>query len=178
MSAAAEPAEAVRALREEIERIWPAPRRGTPAGDAIAWAFANALALSDTAFFARAMVAMGLRRIAVLPHGDIRWWQPEYCRAGMHWSRGTAADINRFLRDSRVFVMHPTDPAVVPPPDLLLLVNRDTGAWRTASGGAFGDDIISLGAFCWRCTTGKAAARIARACGYRNLPRVGDLARA
>ena len=65
------------------------------------------------------------------------------------------------------------------PPDLLLMIDVDggDGAWRTAGGGATGEDWISLGAFCWRVARGAAAARLAQISGYRRLPRVGDIGR-
>jgi hypothetical protein len=165
-------------------RLWwdqrfPSPKIGTPDGDAVAWAFANALAGHDDASMARVLVQMGLRRVATLARGELRWWPPDYHRALVHWGREEAARLNRFIRDSRVFLMreHGRGGQVLPPPDLLLAVDVDAGdgAWRTASGGAFGDDWISLGAFCWRVARGAAAARIARICGYGRLPRVGDI---
>ena len=94
--------------------------------------------------------------------------------------RERLAALNRNLRDSRVFLMqelkapgHYAAPGrVVPAPDLLILVDVDAGAgeWRTASGGAQGEDFISLAAFCWRTTRGKAAARLSSVFGYRRLP--------
>jgi hypothetical protein len=158
----------------------PLPTLGTAEGDAPAWTFANVAAGYDDAARARVLVDMGLRRVAVLPRGDLRWWPPDYHRPSMGLPREDAARLNRFLRDSRVFLMQEAGRSgrVIPPPDLLIAIDVDGGgAWRTASGGAVGEDWITLGAFCWRATRGAAAARIARVCGYRRLPRVGDLGR-
>lgn len=154
------------------------PKLGTAAGDAPAWGFANAAAGHDDAARARVLVDMGLRRVAVMPRGDLRWWPPAYHRPALGLPRDQAAALNRSLRDSRVFLMQEAGRAgrVIPPPDLLIAVDADgAGEWRAASGGAVGEDWISLGAFCWRVTRGAAAVRIARICGYRRLPRVGDL---
>jgi hypothetical protein len=184
MSAALEtPPDDAAAWAAEAARWWqerhPLPRLGTPEGDAPAWSFANVCAGYDEASMARVLVEMGLRRVATLARGDIRWWPPEYHRASRHWEREEAARLNRFLRGSRVFLMQERGGAgrVIPPPDLMLAVDVDAGAgaWRTLSGGAVGEDWISLGAFCWRVGRGAAAARIVRICGYRRLPRVGDL---
>lgn len=46
---------------------------------------------------------------------------------------------------------------------------RGVVEWRSASGGAVGDDLFSLGAFVWGCGYGRAAHRIARHCGVRLL---------
>lgn len=166
--------EAGKAWRE----MHPLPRRGTREGDTPAWAFADICALRDTGDVARVMVAMGLRRVAVYARGELAWWPPEYWR----WPRGrflasreTLAAINAFRRDQPVYAMRAEDPDIIPRPDLLLFVERYTGEWRTASGGARGEDIVSLGAFCWRISRGQAAQRIVRVCGYQRLPRVGDL---
>jgi hypothetical protein len=172
------PGPAIDAARQWWDERFPLPRRGTPEGDAPAWSFANTCAGFDDAAMARCLVAMGLRRVAVVSRGQVAWWPPDYHRAGLHADRPALARVNRFIRDSRVFVMRAGAPGgVIPAPDLLLLVDVDAGdgAWRTCSGGAVGEDWIGLGAFCWRLSRGQAAARIARVCGYRRLPRVGDL---
>lgn len=183
MSGAAQAVDADRAWMAEARRWWddrhPLPRLGTAGGDAVAWSFANVCAGHDDAAMARALVQMGLRRVGVMARGEIGWWPPDYLRASCHASRGTTARLNRFVRDSRVFLMQEAGRAgqVIPRPDLLLLVDVDAGdgEWRTASGGAVGEDWISLGAFCWRVGRGRAAARLAALSGYRRLPRVGDL---
>lgn len=101
---------------------------------------------------------------------------------GKAWQerREGLAALNRGMRDSRVFIMqelkvpgHYAPPGrIIPAPDLVILVDVDAGAgeWRTASGGAQGEDFISLAAFCWRSTRGKAAARLSSVFGYRRLP--------
>jgi hypothetical protein len=127
---------------------------------------------------ARCLVQMGLRRVATLTRGDIVWWPPEWFRPTLGFTRESCARSNRALRDSRVFLLREAggDGAIIPGPDLLLAVDVDAGGeWRTCSGGAVGEDWISLAAFCWRCTRGQAAVRIVKICGYRRLPRVGDL---
>lgn len=167
----------------EARQHWDAryflPRLGTPEGDAPSWSFANVCAGFDDASMARCLVQMGLRRVATLTRGEIAWWQPDWFRRGMGFSGESCARSNRFMRDSRVFLLREAagDGAIIPPPDLMLAVDVDAGdgAWRTCSGGAFGEDWISLGAFCWRCTRGQAATRLVKICGYRRLPRVGDI---
>jgi hypothetical protein len=154
----------------------PAPRLGTPAGDAICWDVANTRVDHDDASRARALVDMGLLRVAEVARGAIRWWQPGYYRPRFTGDRDMCARLNRSMRDSRVFVMRELRPGIIPPPAAFLFVDVDGGGeWRTASGGAFGEDWISLGAFCWRTTRGKAAARMSRAVGAGRLPRVGDI---
>lgn len=49
----------------------------------------------------------------------------------------------------------------------LLLVCRATGEWAVGQGGRVGNDLVSLGAYAWDVTEGKAAWRIARLCGQR-----------
>lgn len=46
---------------------------------------------------------------------------------------------------------------------------RGVVEWRSASGGAVGDDLFSLGAFVWGCGYGRAAHRLARFVGVRLL---------
>lgn len=46
--------------------------------------------------------------------------------------------------------------------------------WRTADGGAVGQDLFALGAFVWGCGYGRAAHRVARLCGQR-LRTVGEM---
>jgi hypothetical protein len=165
--------------RRAFEARFPAPRLGTQAGDAVAWSFANICAGFDDGAMARCLVQMGLRRVATVARGDIAWWQPDWLRPGMGFSKGCCARSNRTRRDSRVFLLREVGArgAIIPPPGVLLAVDVDAGdgAWRTCSGGAMGEEWISLGAFCWRCTRGQAATRIVKLCGYRRLPRVGDI---
>lgn len=177
MSAAVEVAPDLSA-RAAWEAQTPLPRLGTPAGDAVAWSFANTCANHDDASMARCWVDMGLRRVATLSRGSLRWWPADYHRPSVDLRREAAAGLNRFMRDSRVHLLREAGaPGIIPAPDLMIAVDVDAGGgeWRTLSGGAFGEDWISLGAFCWRCSRGRAAARIAQVCGYRRLPRVGDL---
>jgi hypothetical protein len=209
----------------------------------IDWKFVEAwldeITRLDPAALARALVAMGLRRVTTMRRGSIAWWPPEYqrhrpwrrrleasdtvasrgLRAGA-WSAEAIAEAdridairreevaarNRERAASLVLVLLPDDapPADVrpafaaytaawrakppgdPPPRLadfvmlapaapprMVLLDAWDMAWRSASGGAHGDSLMSLGAFRWGLGSGRAAARLARELGYRSFPHVG-----
>lgn len=55
----------------------------------------------------------------------------------------------------------------LPRPGRIILLDTWDLSWRTTSGGALGDGVVSLGAWRWGCSTGKAAARLAKICRRR-----------
>lgn len=137
------------------------PRRGTRDGEAPAWRFADTVATHSLANLARVLAGMGLTRrmMAWDRHGTALWYENRLRGAAL---RDAVADFPCFLmaRDDR------TD---------MVWVCAVSGDWVTASGAARGEGITGLGAFMWDCGAGESARRIVRLCGYRSLPRVGDL---
>lgn len=51
-----------------------------------------------------------------------------------------------------------------------IFIDIGSGRWRTQDGYSRGADLIALGGLMWGCTYGRAAHRIAQACGLRELP--------
>ena len=53
-----------------------------------------------------------------------------------------------------------------------IFIDIGSGMWRTEDGYQRGADLIALAAFIWGLPYGKAAFRVARICGLRELPNV------
>lgn len=138
-----------------------APKRGTVAGEAVAWSFADTVATFSLANLARVLAGMGLtRRLFAVPRmGSPLWYE----------NRLRGAALRAQVGDAPVFVMA-NDAGTE-----MAWVCSVSGDWVTMSGGARAEGITGLGAFLWNVGSGEAARRIVRLCGYRSLPRVGDL---
>lgn len=137
------------------------PRRGTREGEAPAWGFADIVATHSIAHLARVLAGMGLvTRIFQTPRfGSPLWFE---CRL-----RSPA--LREACGDEPVFLMGDRGGAHV------AWVASITGHWMTVSRGARGLGLAELGAFIWDTGRGDAARRIVRLCGYRSIPRVGDI---
>ncbi len=143
----------------------PLPRRGTKAGEQIAWAFPEELTKEDAGHMARAMVAMGLtRRLMTAPRcGTPLWYESRMPQ--VHNPRPEMLDWPVLLMAS---AMEATEQHVV-------WVCTVSGDWITGSHGARGRSFVSLGQYIWAVSEFEAARRLCRANGYRGVPRVGDL---
>ncbi|GGJ14052.1 hypothetical protein [Neoroseomonas lacus] len=137
------------------------PRRGSKEGEAPAWIFADIVATHGVGNLARVLAGMGLvSRIFHAPRfGTPLWYE----------NRLRSPALRDACGDEPVFLMAGKDGAHV------AWVASATGHWMTVSRGARGLSLTELGAFIWEVGRGEAARRIVRICGYRSVPRVGDL---
>ncbi len=137
------------------------PKRGTKEGDAPAWGFADLAATQSIVNLARVLAGMGLvtRVFQARRFGTPLWYE----------NRLRTPALREACGDEPVFLMAGRDGAHV------AWVASATGHWMTVSRGARGISITELGAFIWEIGRGEAARRIVRICGYRSIPRVGDL---
>lgn len=152
---------------------FPLPKRGTPAGDKIAWWVAHEAAMLQ---LPRVLAGMGFtRHLGPLPRGGVAGFEPAYATGvtiGLGvCTREEAALRNRIAARRACRLMVREDA-----PKIACWVCQLTGEWRDARGGAFGEDLLTLGAYAWSISYGRAAHRIARLAGHGELPRVGDLA--
>ncbi len=142
----------------------PLPKRGTQAGERIAFEFAEELALHDAGHLARALAAMGLtRRIMTAPRAGTPLW---------YESRLRGRGLRGAVLEWPVLLMA-TPEGVVDAHQVWLCVA--SGDWLTASGGARGRGVVSLGQFVWGVSEYEAARRLCRANGWKGVLRVGDL---
>jgi hypothetical protein len=156
-----------------LAAIPPLPRLGTPAGDKVDWRLVHHRAMHPPNL-PRVIAGMDFDRITPeMPRGGVPGFEPEYLRVGIaaaDWD--TAALMNRALMFIPCRMLARGTPAT-----LSVWLDMIEGCWRDTRGGALGEDIITLGAYAWRCSFGRAAHRISRLTGHGELPRVGDLAR-
>ncbi len=140
----------------------PLPRRGTKAGEQIAWAFPEELTKQDAGHMARAMVALGLtRRLMTAPRcGTPLWYE---------------ARLNALRDDKLEWPVLLMASAMEAPEQHVVWVCTVSGDWITGSHGARGRSFVSLGQYIWAVSEFEAARRLCRANGYRGVPRVGDL---
>lgn len=142
----------------------PLPKRGTKAGEQIAWAFPEELTKQDAGHLARALAAMGLTRrlITAARAGTPLWYEARL--------RGDASRDD--MLDWPVLLMASAADA----PELhTVWVCTASGNWITGSGGAKGLTFTSLGQYLWRVSEFEAARRLCRANGWKGVLRVGDL---
>ena len=142
----------------------PLPKRGTKAGEQIAWAFPEELTKQDAGHMARALAAMGLtRRLMTAGRGGTPLWYEARLR-------GPA--LRDDVLDWPVLLM--ASASEVPEVHVVWICTV-SGDWITASGGAKGRSFVSLGQYIWAVSEFEAARRLCRANQYRGVPRVGDL---
>jgi hypothetical protein len=143
--------------------------------------FIAALAL-DPENLPRALAAMGFNeRVACVARGDMKWWQPDYCRLPAdsldRARRGDAqaarfiasrrADlgaINRGMAAASVHVMRRAEP------ERVICLDADTGEWRSPDNAVRGDDLVALASLMWAVGLGHACHKLARACGHAEAP--------
>lgn len=143
--------------------------------------FVAALAL-DPENLPRALAAMGFNaRLARFQRGEVKWWQPDYCRlpadsldrarrgdaqAGRYIAnrRTDLGAINRAMAAASVHVMLRSEP------EMVVCVDADTGEWRSPDNAVRGDDLVSLGSLMWGVGIGHACHKLARACGHAEAP--------
>jgi hypothetical protein len=151
----------------------PPPKLGTPEGDKPDWILVHERAMHPPNL-PRVIAGMDFDRITPeVPRGGCPGFEPTYLRTGYAFlDRDTAAQMNRasMYRPCRLLLRGT-------PSTLSVWLDMIEGCWRDTRGGALGEDIITLGAYAWRCSFGRAAHRISRLTGHGELPRVGDLAR-
>ncbi len=137
------------------------PRRGTAEGEKPAWIFADVVATFSLGNLARVLAGMGLARrvFQAARIGTPLWYE----------SRLRSRDLRDACADEPVFLMAGADGVHV------AWVAAASGHWMTVSRGARGLGLTDLGVFMWETGRGEAARRIVRLCGYRSIPRVGDL---
>jgi hypothetical protein len=142
----------------------PLPKRGTKAGEQIAWAFPEELTKEDEGHLARALAAMGLTRrlITAVRGGAPLWYEARL--------RGPA--LRDDVLDWPVLLMASANDA---PEQFVVWICTASGDWITASGGAKGRGFTSLGQFIWGVSEFEAARRLCRANGWKGVLRVGDL---
>jgi hypothetical protein len=150
------------------------------------------------AYLPRVLAGMGFSRVAgPMPRGGVAGFEPRYEAApgwrkrigatDTHSARGmgqfTAAACDALDRDDAIqrerIAARNRERNLRPAylcasPDLAIRICTVTGAWASVSGGANGDDLVSLGSLRWNCKGGPAAFRIARLAGLDNLPVMPD----
>lgn len=138
-----------------------APRRGTRDGEVVAWSFADIVATHSLANLARVLAGMGLvtRVFQAARFGTPLWYE----------RRLRSDELRTACGEEQVFLMADADGKHI------AWVGSVTGHWMTVSRGARGLGLTDLGVFLWDIGHGEAARRIVRLCGYRSVPRVGDL---
>jgi hypothetical protein len=142
----------------------PLPRRGAKAGERISFEFPEELTLHDPAHLARALAALGLtRRLMTAPRAGTPLWYD---------ARMRGADVRESLLDWPVLLM--ATPEGVADAHCVWLCTA-SAHWKTASGGARGLGVVSLGQFVWGVSEYEAARRLCRANGWKGVLRVGDL---
>jgi hypothetical protein len=143
----------------------PLPKRGTKAGEQIAWAFPEELTVQDAGHMARAMVALGLtRRLMTAPR----------CGTPL-WYEARLPQVNALRDDKLDWPVLLMASAMEAPEQHAVWVCTVSGDWITGSHGARGRSFVSLGQYIWAVSEFEAARRLCRANGYRGVPRVGDL---
>lgn len=137
------------------------PKRGTKEGELPAWSFVDVIATSGLGNLARVLAGLGLvsRAFQAPRFGTPLWYE----------NRLRSPELREACGDEPVFLMAGKDGAHV------AWVASVTGHWMTVSRAARGVSLTELGAFIWDVGRGEAARRIVRICGYRSIPRVGDL---
>jgi hypothetical protein len=138
---------------------------------------------------ARVLRAMGFTRfVGPMPRGGLSSFPPVY-RPFIPWRRrlapvdsyspeaAAAWDADDLLARERVRAINhdlnrrPCLLLVRDAPDRwAVYLDQASGEWATPSGGAYGDDITSLGAAAWNCSPGWAASRIAQVLGLKDTP--------
>jgi hypothetical protein len=143
----------------------PLPKRGTKAGEEIAWAFPEELTKQDAGHMARAMVALGLtRRLMTAPR----------CGTPL-WYEARLPQVNVLRDDKLEWPVLLMASAMDAPERHAVWICTVSGDWITGSHGARGRSFASLGQYIWAVSEFEAARRLCRANGYRGVPRVGDL---
>lgn len=142
----------------------PLPKRGTKAGEQIAWAFPEELTKQDAGHLARALAAMGLtRRLMTAPRCGTPLWYEARLRGDV---------LRDDVLDWPVLLMASASEA---PEQHVVWVCTASGDWITASHGAKGRGFASLGQYIWGVSEFEAARRLCRANGWKGVLRVGDL---
>jgi len=142
----------------------PLPKRGTKAGEQIAWSFPDELTRQDAGHLACALAAMGLtRRLMTAPRGGTPLWYEARLRGDalrddvLNWPVLLMASAGEATEQRVVWVC------------------TESGDWITTSHGAKGRGFASLGQFIWGVSEFEAARRLCRANRWKGVPRVGEL---
>ncbi len=130
------------------------------------WQAVTLEAVREPAALLRALADMGFDRyLGHTTRGALDWFPPAYLTApGNSPHRACMGRVNRNLRDATVHLLQHAG--------VTFAVCSYRGEWRTEDGAQRGEDLASLGAVRWRCTTGKAAVRIARTIGLDRIPEI------
>jgi len=144
----------------------PPPKRGTKAGDAPAWVFAEEVTRFSDAHLARAFVAMGFTR-KISEHARIATPLMDFTAP---LSRLSSLKLQLDKLEWRVLLMARPDASAI-------YVCTVSGNWITETGGARGERFASLMAFMKDLDIYQACAALLRANGYRRVPRVAELSR-
>lgn len=170
-------------MSQQRRRASPASARQAP----VFWDFINDVALQQDEL-PRVLAAMQFPTYCgSVPRGTITWWRPDYLRpqrreeidawfparaaevraqcidSWLELRRAEMAPVNRALRDATVHMLATEDGS-------LILVDDYSGEWRSTDNAVRGRSLIELGAWRWQISYGKAGARIARLCGFDQLP--------